>query len=206
MPVRKFALKEGETRRLEIHWKGRWNDVNVFLDRQPVGNIPDQDALKEGRELLLKDGSRLKIRLLKRLAVPEFEILLNDQPIADSDTHPEKRMRTAAGFLFLIAGVNLLIGALAFFFHVELLRKLGLGAELLIFGAIYLILGFGTRKGSKAALGAGIFLFALDGILSIVMFSPQASNPPAASIVVRIFILVQLITAFRKAPAKAAEH
>jgi len=203
MPVRKFALKEGEARRLEIHWKGRWKDVHVFLDSQMIANIPDQNALKEGRELLLKDGSRLTIRLSKRLAVPEFEILQNGEPIADSDTHPAKRMRTASGFLFFIAGMNLIVGMLAAVFHVELLKKLGLGAELIIFGTIYVILGFGTRRGSKPALGAGIVLFALDGILSFIMLAPQMTTPPTASIVVRIFILVQLITAFRKAPAKA---
>lgn len=201
MPLRKFALKEGEPRRLEVHWTGRWNDVNIRLDNQQIGNIPDQAALKEGREFSLKDGSRLKIQLVKRLAIPEFEILLNGQAIADSDTHPQKRMRTAAGLLFLIAGINIFIGFLAGVFHVELLRKLGLGSELIIFGLVYLALGFGTRKGSRAALGAGIFLFALDGILSFIFVAQHSSNPPTASIVIRIFILVQLVTAFRSASA-----
>jgi hypothetical protein len=61
MPIRKFPLDGGKT--LSIEWRGLWRDVLVKVDGELIGTVPTQKDMKQGAGFILKDGSKLKLKL-----------------------------------------------------------------------------------------------------------------------------------------------
>jgi len=65
MPKNSFALEAGGPKRLQISWSGMWKNIQVTLDGQQLGTIPDKAALEQGAEFPLPEGSRLKVQLVR---------------------------------------------------------------------------------------------------------------------------------------------
>ncbi len=193
MPKQLYALEPGGKKRLELSWNAFWKDFTVSLDGKPVGVIPDQKALTKGQEMTLRDGSTLKVQLVTQFAGAELRVLRDGRPLPGSGSDPETRFKNAYIMVYLLAGLNLVLGTLALLFQVALLQELGIGLGSIIFGLILLVLGFFTQRKSMIALILAIVIFAVDGIAGFVMAASQGYPSSASGMVVRIFLLIPMI-------------
>lgn len=193
MPKQSFALEPGGEKRLEVSWKGIWKDVTVTFDGAPVGVIPDQKALSAGQEFRLPDGSMVKVQLVRKFTAAELQVLRNGQPLPGSASDPGTRLKNAYIMVYFIAGLNLALGLASLLFNVEFLQELGLGVGSIIFGLVFLALGYFVQRRSSVALILAIVIFALDGILGLILAVSQGYNPGISGILVRIIFLIPMI-------------
>jgi hypothetical protein len=188
-----YALEKGGPRRLEVSWKASWRDVTVRLDGVVIGTAAGQKELLAGPQFALPDGTRLKVQLVRRLTGAELVVTRGGQPLPDSTSDPETRVLTAAWVLFIVGGLNIVLGLLGLAFRTEFLAALGAGWYSLVFGALFLSLGFLARRRSITALVSGIVLLAGDGILGFVAALSAGVNPGVGGILVRALLLIPLV-------------
>jgi len=193
MPKQAYAFEPGGEKRLEISWKAMWKETTVTLDGTVLGVIPDVKALRTGQEFRLVDGSILKVQLVQGAFNTELRVLRSGKPLPGTASDPAARLKGAYGVLFFIAGANIILGLAAAVFQIEFLLQIGLGISSIIFGLIFLVLGFFTRRKSSLALILAIILFALDAILGVVFSVSQGYTPNTGGILVRIALLIPMI-------------
>lgn len=196
MPSRTYTIKDGNQYKIELSWKGLWKNMTVKCNFQPIGTFADNKELKAGKEFQLPDGSMLRVQLVSSMTKTELQVLHNGKPIPGSDSDPAQRIKVAAGIVFFVAGLNILIGLLAVMAKVKFLIRIGAGEGSIIFGVLFLILGFFILKQSGIALGLAVLLFAADGILSLILVTKYGGRPPVGAIVFRIFLLIPMIQGF----------
>ncbi len=193
MPKQVFAFERSGPKRLEVSWKGFWKNITIQLDGETIGTIPGQKQLAAGQEFQLQDGSTLKVQLVKKFATTELQVLRNGQPLPGSASDPEAKLKTAYGMVFFIAGLNIVLGLAAGIFQVEFLQSIGISFYSIIFGVVFLVLGYFVQRRSAVALVIAIAVFALDGILGLVTAISQGYDPNSGGIIARIFLLIPMI-------------
>ncbi len=193
MPKQSFALEAGGEKRLVVSWKGLYKDVTVSLDGISVGMIPNQKALSAGQEFPLPDGSTLKVQLVSKLMSMELQVFRNGCPLPGSSSDPRTRLKTAYVMIYFVAGLNLVFGIVSFLLNVEFLQQYGIGFGSIMFGLVFLILGYFVQRKSAVALVLAIVFFVLDGILGVIFAASQGYNPGTVGIVARIFLLIPMI-------------
>jgi hypothetical protein len=110
--------------------------------------------------------------------------------------NPIRKLNIACGILFFIGGLNLAAGVTALVLKVEILLTMGLGFWTIVYGGVFLILGFWAMKKSAIALGIGIGLFLLDTILSLFFAVEKVSTPPVGILIARILLIFIMIQGF----------
>lgn len=193
MAKQAYALEKGGLRRLEVSWKGFWKDVTVRLDGNVIGTVGGQRELLAGREFTLADGARLKVQLVRRLTGAELEVTRGGEPLPGSASDPETRVLTAAWVLYIVGGLNILLGVLGLLLRSALLEALGAGWFSLAFGVLFLGLGFLAKRRSIAALVMGIVFLAADGILGVMAALSADTNPGVGGLLVRALLLIPLV-------------
>ena len=123
----------------------------------------------------------------------ELQVLRNGKPVPGSASDPQARLRNAYLMVYFIAGLNLVLGFVSLLFDVELLRQLGVGIGSILFGLVFLALGFFVQRQSTLALILAIVIFALDGIVGIFLAASQGYNPGSGGIVARIFLVIPMV-------------
>jgi hypothetical protein len=197
MPKQSFALEPNGPKRLEVAWRGLWKDMRITLDGKPVGEIPNGKALREGREFKLPDGSGLKVQLVQALATVEFQITRDGQPLPASGGHPETRLKSAYITIYIIAGLNIILGTISQLVGIEYLTRLGIGVFSIVFGAVFVLLGFLVQRKILTALIIAIIILAVDGILGFILTSSAGLQPSAGGIILRIFLILPLFPAVK---------
>ena len=192
MPTQRYALENGGAKRLEISWKGLWKNLAIKLDGNVVGTIAGQKELKAGQDLELPDGSVLHVQLVQKFSSTELQILRDGEPLPGSASDPMQRLKTAYGMVFFVAGLNIVLGVIAGLFQVEFLYAIGIGWGSVVFGVIFLVLGFFVKRESMVALILAIVTFALDGILGFFLAAQQGATP-TGGIIARIFLLIPMV-------------
>lgn len=192
MPKQSFALEAGGEKRLEISWKGIYKDVTVSVDGNPIGVIPDQKALFAGQEFHLVDSSIIKVQLVQKFNSAELQVLRNGQPVPGSASDPQSKLKIAYGMVYFVAGLNLILGLVSLLFKVELLQQIGIGFGSILFGLVFLALGFFVQRKSMVALILAIVVFALDGILGLFLAASQGTNPGVAGVIARTFLMIPM--------------
>lgn len=193
MASQSFAFEAGGEKRLDISWKGLYSNVEIWFDGRLIDTIYDSKKLSKGQEYHLNDGSTINVRLASKVFIsPELQILRNGQPLPGSVSDPQTKFKNAYGIVYFIAGLNIVLGLISFLFNVELLRQMGIGFGSILFGLVYLVLGFFVQRRSSVALVLAIIIFALDGILGVFFASMQGYTPSGAGIVARIFLLIPM--------------
>ncbi|AKT37577.1 hypothetical protein [Chondromyces crocatus] len=197
MPTRKFSLKSGEAKRVEVSWKGIWKDIRVRFDGQEIGGFESKSALDEGREFQLPDGlGHLRVQLVRSMGSVELQVLRNGSPLPGSDSDPNTKLKTAWGVILFVGGMSMLAGLVSTIGQVEAMQRLGLGIETVVLGVLFLGLGLWVRaRRSKIALGIAFALLALDGVFSIVT-SLETGGGVGGGIVLRLFILLGIFKGF----------
>lgn len=196
MPALKYALDPGGPKRLQISWKGMWKDVVVRLDDQEIGHIPDRAALKEGRSFALPDGSQLSVALRTQALNQGLEVLRDGQALPGSAADPQQQLKLAAGIVYFVGGLSLLLGILAAVAKVDFLINLGFGAVSMGVGVLFVVLGYFVSQRSMIALGVAMALFAADFVLSIMAAIDYGGRVPTGGIVIRIFLLFGMWSGF----------
>ncbi|MFN2110692.1 MAG: hypothetical protein ACK2UI_13590 [Anaerolineae bacterium] len=184
-----YALEPGGSKRLEISWKGMYKDFMVKLDDEVIGELSGQKELKAGRQFALPDGSSLSVQLVQKLYSAELQILRNGQPLPGSSSDPENRLKNAYGMVFFVAGLNLFLGLIAWLFQVEFLQDIGIGFYSIIFGLVFLVLGFFVKRRSALALILAIAIFALDALLGLL----AGGASYATGLVVRVILIIPMV-------------
>lgn len=207
MPKLSYAFEAGGEKRLTLTWKGGYRNMTVTLDGSPLGVIADQKALRAGQEFRLMDGSILKVQLVNKISGSELQVLRNGQPLPGSSSDPQAKLKTAAYMVFFIAGLNLVLGILSVLLKSEFLQAAGIGIFSIIFGLVFLLLGFFVWRRSSVALILAIVIFALDGILGIVLAVSQGYTPATGGLLMRIVLLIPMIQGVGAIKAlKASSH
>jgi len=207
MPKQSYALEPNGPKRLEISWKWMWKNIEVALDGQLLGTIPDRKALRQGQTFQLPDGSPLHVQFVQGLATSGLNVTRNGRPLPGAVGDPGQRLKLAYGVLFFIGGLNLLLGLLAILLESDFLRELGLGWFSIGFGLAFLVLGYLALRGSAAALIVGVVLLSLDAIAGVVLVIAAGGSPAIGGIVMRIFFIIavaQGIGAAKEMKAAAA--
>lgn len=193
MPKQLYALEKGGPRRLEVSWKPIWKDITVRMDGEVIGTIASQRELLAGQEFRLRDGTTVKVQQVHRITGAEVEVTRGGEPLPGSASDPETRVLTAAWVLFIVGGLNVVLGLLGLFLRTQFLAALGAGWYSLVFGALFLMMGFLARRRSITALVSGIVLLAGDGILGLIAALSAGENPGVGGILVRAFLLIPLV-------------
>jgi hypothetical protein len=210
MPTQRYALESGGPERLEVSWKGVYKNFTIKLDDKVIGSLSGQKELKAGQDFTLPDGSVLHAQLIQKLSGAELQILRNGEPLPGSAADPEQRLKVAYGIVFFLAGLNIVLGLIATLFQIEFLQAAGISIGSVVFGLIFLALGFLVKRGSAIALLIAIVLFALDGVLGLVFAIMGGFNPSIAGIVARIILIIPMvqgvgaIRALKQQPARGS--
>jgi hypothetical protein len=135
----------------------------------------DKDALQEGRELELPDGSLLYIGLAKQLT-----LLRDGRPIPGSAAGAETLLKTVSGVLFVMGGLYFLPGLWAQFGGTTIVGPVPGWASALsaLCGIAFLVLASRVRRGSRIALAIAGTLVAGFMVLNIVAWLPVLRNGP----------------------------
>lgn len=195
MAKKSYVFEEGGPKRLEVSWKGNYYvDTTVSLDGNVLGVIPDQRALKNGQEYRLIDGSVIRVQLIKKFYATELHVLRNGQPLPGSASDPVALLKNACIMVYLIAGLNLVLGLINVVFNVQFLRDFyGMGIGSVVYGLVFLVLGFFVQRRSNVALILAIALFALDAIAGMVLGAAQGYNPGIGGLFVRVALLIPMV-------------
>jgi hypothetical protein len=193
MPKRRYALERGGIERLELSWKGMFKNLTVSLDGQPIGEIPGQRELSQGREFSLPDGATLKVQLVRKFTGSELEVSRNGQPLPGTASDPEVKIKVAYGLVFFVAGLNLLLGLLAMA-QIEFFQQLaGDALYVIAYGLIMGLLGILVTRRSVAALILAASLYTLDGVLGIISSLSAGTSPNLTGILLRLILLIPMV-------------
>ena len=94
----------------------------------------------------MPDGSTLTVQLVKKLTSVELRLLRDGQPLPGSATDPETLLKGAYVILYFIAGLNIVLGAIAYLLKAEILQSMGMGFYSIVFGAVFLVLARFVRR------------------------------------------------------------
>lgn len=190
MPSKTFPLSESSN--VVLQWRGMWKDFTVTVDGHELGRMNGQREVSRGGTWTLANGSVLSVRLATGMA-GGLEVALDGTPLPGSSSDPKTAMRTAAGIVFFLAGLNIVLGIVAELVPVELLLAMGLGWVTVGIGAVFAVLGLATHRGSVVALWIAIALFTLDGVLGLYATLEMGGSPPVGALVFRVFIIVAMV-------------
>ena len=197
MPKQTFAFEPGGPKRLVIEWKGMFKNTTLTVDGVQVGMFPDQKALVAGKEVRLKDGSKLKVQLVSSFSGSELQVLRDGKPLPGSETSPEARVRTAAYVLYFLAGLGIVAGTVSLFVESRILGILGVGWYNILFGAVYLVLGLLTHRNSIGALVLAVVVFSGDALSSILLGAANGYEPSVYGLLMRVFFLIPMVQGIR---------
>ena len=192
MPKQSYPFEKDGPKRLELSWKALWKDLTIRLDGEQIGAIPTHKELTAGKEFTLPDSSILKVQLIDRIYATNLQLLRNGQPLPGSASDPQSRLRTAYILLYLLAGLNLVLGLAAELFRFDFLLAIGMGLVSIIFGLVMLVLGIFVQRRSRLALGLAMAILAIDGLAGVALAVTQGYPPSIAGFVVRGLLIIAM--------------
>ena len=195
MPTQQFAIERNGPKRIQVTWSGMWKEFTVSFDGQQAGTWT-KDELTQGKEVSLPDGSTFKAHLRRVGMGQELALLRNGMPLPGSAADPVQLVKTAAGILYFLAGLQALLGVVAIVGRVEFLLNLGMGIPSIVVGAVLGVLGFFTMQRSRIALGIAMALYAADGLYTLVA-GLDGGRPPIGSIVIHVLFLTAMWRGFK---------
>ncbi|NTV00878.1 MAG: hypothetical protein HGA55_07145, partial [Methanoregulaceae archaeon] len=146
-----------------------------------------------GQEFRLVDGSTIKVQLVNKFMSPELQVMRNGLPLPGSSSDPQTRLKNAYLMVYFVAGLNLVLGFISSLFNVEFLQAMGIGFVSIIYGLVFLVLGFFVQRRSAVALILAIVIFALDGILGFFLSIAAGYSPGIGGMVARIILLIPMV-------------
>jgi len=201
MPNQKHPFERGGPTRIEISWGMAWRDFTVRFDGNIIATVNGgMAALKKGTQFTLADGSELGIRLVMGSfgGLPDLQVTRNGQLLPGTGADPEIKLRSAYQILYFLGGLNILLGVVAELGQVAFLQDLGVGWFSVMFGAVYLLLGYFAQQKVKLAIGIAVILLVVDAVLGLVLSMSLSSSPPLGGLFIRgafVFLIARGWTA-----------
>lgn len=193
MPKITSPLEEGGKERLKVTWTGQWLFTTVTIDDEIQGILNGVEALKEGHDFELDDGSILHIQLVKKGVKNELQILLDGKSLPDSPANPKMRFKLAYSTLFFIAILNLGFGIFSFIFPSAIMQSIRTLPVSILYSIGFAILGNWTKRRSALALILAIVIFTADSLMSIVVPVLTGTLPSTTGVIGRIFLLIPMV-------------
>ncbi|MCB9422848.1 MAG: hypothetical protein H6667_23820 [Ardenticatenaceae bacterium] len=192
MPKKQFILEENGRHTLELTWNSMWRNFTVHYDGAPVETIEGGGrGLRAGKTILLPDGSELDVRLKDSLMASELAVARNGRPLPGTATHPLYRIQQAYTIIFIIAGLNVILGLVGLVSTAEWVLLLSGGWITAVFGLFFLLLGWLVKaKHSLPALITAIVLYVADGLLGIATVLAAGEMPGVAGLIIRILFII----------------
>lgn len=192
---KKFALEKNGPQRLVVRWRGIWKNVEVLLDGEVLGEpIPDFKSLRVGRLYTMPDGRQLFVQFENKFAGGGLAVTVDGRPLPGANNDPRTAIRTAAIILWVVAGLNLVLGLVI----TGVAHERGFAMALpVIVAAVLGGLGFAVwRYHSRVALLVAIILEAADAVATFALMG-AAGRVPSTGIFFRVFIIIALVRAYR---------
>jgi hypothetical protein len=197
MGKRMYALERGGPKELVLRWRWRLRDFEVAV-RGASWKI-DRATLERGADLVLPDGSSLRVRHVKPPwwtvgRRSELHVDRNGVPVLGSDGHPRVIARGAGRVILFFALLRVVFLGLWFTF-----QRPGAGPVLASPALALLWLGM-LAAGVLALFGlrlpvlAGAVLFSLELLL---YFARGAATSPVG-LVVQVAVIAHLVSAWRR--------
>ena len=156
MPTSTFYLDDTRTEPLTATWGLFFRNFTVSHAGTPLEPTNPEASLAQGRQYRLPDGRIFSARHKQNTYPQELELLIDGQPVPGSGTHPNQRMKQAWYVLLILGILNIGLGLVTEFGHIEALAQLGAGWGSLVEGTAYIALGyFGYFRTSAPCKGAG---------------------------------------------------
>jgi len=221
MPTQRFPLQPGAPERLTVtSGPFAFSKATIALDGTPLltGLTPKQ--LEQGVSTTLPDGATLSIRKLNagffKADQNGLELKRDGVPIPGSMGTPEHALRTAKGagvLLYVLAVLNGVFGAFVQFAGHDPVFRVDQGGWPYFLSALLMAtLGyFVHRRLSLIALGIAMAYLVVDGFAGAVLQQMASGKPNPAGLVVRVFIAIALLGAFKvirrhKAAPRTTSH
>lgn len=191
MPVKNYFLDTKKKEKLEVSWKRNYRHCIVRFNGEEVISINSRKEFREGKEVGLDYKTVLKIQLKKSmLFFTAIDLTVNERPVPGSMADPVKQINGIHGLILFIAFVNLVFGAVSVIYSPRLLTEVGIGWYTLVYGGIFLILGFMVKRFSQVAMILTIILMSLDIISTFIMsFEGSTIVNPASYLPVKVIFL-----------------
>jgi hypothetical protein len=204
MPSQTFALEPNGPRRLTLSWSAFWKNFTIALDGQQVGALTP-DELKAGKDVLLPDGSTLRVHLKQGFGYAGLELSRNGKPLPGAANDPMSMVKGAGYLLYFLAALSALLGAAAVALDVEVLLANGIGVANIVVGFIFAVCGYFTMQRSLVALIIAIVLCSLDAVATLAN-TVAAGGMPGIGGIMRVFFIIVLargVTGMRALKAEA---
>ncbi len=200
MPKMKYALEKDGPKRLELSWKGTWQELTVFLDGRQIGAFTDQEDLRAGQEFVLEDGTRLKVQLAGKSIFAMPLILFNNEPVAIAGHSHEQRLKMTYNCIFLLAGMNIFYGLHRIMTN-KTIGSMPAGEWYSIaLGVLFIFLALFIMRKSMLALSIAVGIYVLDSIL--IFFLPCGISWPLLLFIIifRLGVLLVMAQGFSVIP------
>ncbi|MFC5271853.1 hypothetical protein [Adhaeribacter terreus] len=208
MAQQTFFLNNNPTETITLTWGFNWKNLKIAYLDQLVGEITTKKGLLQGQEFTLPDNKVVSVKL-KGSFMPQLEVLVNNEPLSGSATHPATVVEQAFKLSLILGALNFVLGFIAIFWPAEVLLRLGMGLETVFTGLLIMALAYGIKKRSMAALIASISFWILDYGLSIYFASQnEGSVNPSSGLIMRmviVFTLYRAIAALKQLKQKQSE-
>jgi hypothetical protein len=171
MQSKKYPSQKGGRPRIEISWEGtptNCKHVVINFDGEEIGTISNQKMMEEGQWFTTQYDTILGVKL-KRNPLIDFIGTCKWEISMYGDFGPglhctRQKLESISSIVFFIAGFNISVGLVVTLFKVEPFGSTIGGIFMIIFGFVFLGLGFLVSRRSEIALGTAFTLFLLDTI------------------------------------------
>lgn len=152
---KRFELRSGEPKRLEVQWTYGFRTVKVFLDGKEIGSFNSPKEFKKGVTIQLPEGRILEMKVGVEGITPVPDISLDGEPLPDSVSNPELEIKKSSRAFFMGAVVNIFSGILYFQSN---LWWYSVFVQFVIGGILAISAGLLIRDRSRSGLNLGIFV------------------------------------------------
>jgi hypothetical protein len=169
-PRMAYTIEAGGEKRIEVFTSAKWRKTEIWFDGSLAATL-SQKELSSGYDLPISDGSTLNFKLAKFAFQPRrLQITRNGEPIYKTITSYDNAMfiNNAAYMVYIVAIINLAVGIVSLLINIDAFAPFKFGWPNIIFGAIFLVLGFFVQRRSFVALILFIMIFGVDSIYAFV--------------------------------------
>lgn len=199
IPPRHYVIDSDGKRELFLTWDAMsWKHFEVTVDGKRIASFENgARELRNGRELTLPGGASLKLELKGNFLFKDLYVFVNGEPIPNSPSDPDVKIRRATNGLYFIAIFDFVLGFIAAQSNNPALTTLGFGWTSVAIGMVLFSLALLVRKGNLIALFLAIGLFIVDTFLGYYVTTLAGLEPETGIIVARLFLLAYMFPAIQ---------
>lgn len=196
MPTLDLALEADAPKDLHVACNWCFTRGHVSLGGVQLLTFRSAEALAQGADANLPDGSRLAVKVVRRWFGASLEVLRNGVPVPGSPTHPRSRALAGGAALYGAALLPFFDAVMGYVRPVQIEDPLAL---VIPRTCVFATLAFFARRRARWALIIGMGLYVLDSAALIVRlrYGLVSPNLGGNSLMFRIMIIAALVRAYR---------